>query len=260
MSINIAVAGKGGSGKTSVTSLVIRYLIKNSPRPILAVDADANANLGESLGLDIKQTIGSIIASFNEEKINIPPGMTKEAYLEFKLNDALVESKMLDLVTMGRGEGPDCYCYPNTLLRKFIDGLTQNYAYMVMDNEAGMEHLSRRTTEDIDELLLISNHSVKGVRTIARLRDLITELKLVIKRQTVIINLVPDKIDPLISEEMAKLGIKPSVTIPLDEEISEYDLQLRPLLDLPDTSKTVRVVNNLMARLLKTDKITATKT
>ncbi|GAH83198.1 unnamed protein product [marine sediment metagenome] len=124
MSINIAVAGKGGSGKTSLTSLVIRYLMKNSLRPILAVDADPNANLGESLGLSVKQTIGSIIATFNEEKINIPPGMTKEAYLEFKLNDAMVESKAIDLVTMGRGEGPACYCYPNLLLRKFMDNLT----------------------------------------------------------------------------------------------------------------------------------------
>ena len=260
MSINIAVAGKGGSGKTSLTSLVIRYLMKNSLSPILAVDADPNANLGESLGLSVKQTVGSTIASFNEEKINIPPGMTKEAYLEFKLNDAMVESKAIDLVTMGRGEGPACYCYPNLLLRKFMDSLTGNYAYMVMDNEAGMEHLSRRTTQNIDELLLISDHSVKGVRTIARLRDLITELKLVVKRESVIINFVPNEIDPLISEELARLGIEPTATIPLDEEIYEYDLKLKPLLDLPDTSKAVRAVNNLMAKLLKTEGIFMTKT
>ncbi len=260
MSINIAVAGKGGSGKTSITSLVIRYLMKNGLEPILAVDADPNANLGESLGLSIKQTIGSIIATFNEEKINIPAGMTKEAYLEFKLNDAMVESKALDLITMGRGEGADCYCYPNSLLRKFMDSLTGSYAYMVMDNEAGMEHLSRRTTQDIDELLLISDHSVKGIRTIARLRDLITELKLVVKRQSVIINFAPDKIDPLISEELARLDIEPTVIIPFDEEIGEYDLKLKPLLDLPDTSKAVKAVDNLMAKLLKTEEPTANKT
>ena len=259
MSINIAVAGKGGSGKTTMASLVIRYLIKNGSGPILAVDADANANLGESLGLSVKQTVGSIIATFNEEKINIPAGMTKEAYLEFKLNDAMVESKGLDLVTMGRGEGPACYCYPNLLLRKFMDNLTGSYAYMVMDNEAGMEHLSRRTTQNIDELLLISDHSVKGVRTIARLRDLITELKLVVKRQSVIINFVPEKIDPLVSEELAKLGIEPTVTIPPDEEIEAYDLKLKPLPDLPD-SKAARAVDNLMAKLLKTEGAYTTKT
>jgi len=225
--------------------------MKNGLVPILAIDADPNANLGESLGFGIKQTIGSIIATFNEEKINIPPGMTKEAYLEFKLNDAMVETKGLDLITMGRGEGPDCYCYPNLLLRKFADSLTGSYAYTVMDNEAGMEHLSRRTTQNIDELLLISNHSVKGIRTIARLRDLVTELKLVVKRQTVIINSAPEKLDPLVSEELDRLGIEPTATIPFDEELYEYDLKLKPLLDLPDTSKAVRAVDNLMNRLLK---------
>jgi len=259
LSINIAVAGKGGSGKTTAASLVIRYLIKHGPGPILAVDADPNANLGESLGLGIRQTVGSIIASFNEEKINIPAGMTKEAYLEFKLNDAMVESKGLDLVTMGRGEGPACYCYPNLLLRKFMDSLAGNYAYMVMDNEAGMEHLSRRTTQNIDELLLISDHSVKGIRTIARLRDLVTELKLVVKRQSVIINFVSDKIDPLVSEELVRLGIEPAATIPLDEAIGEYDLKMKPLLDLPD-SKAVKAVDNLMAELLKTEAVYTTKT
>ena len=250
MSFNIAVAGKGGSGKTSIASLVIRYLMKNSLGPILAIDADSNANLGESLGLAVRQTVGSIIASFNEEKINIPPGMTKEAYLELKMNDALVESKGLDLLTMGRGEGPECYCYPNLMLRKFADSLMDNYAYVVMDNEAGMEHLSRRTTQNIDELLLISNHSIKGVRTIARLRELIDELKLVVKRQSVIIDFVTNGVDPLVSEELNKLGIELTATVPIDEEVQQCDLEQRPLFDLPDTSKAVTAVNGLMANLL----------
>jgi len=259
LSLNIAVAGKGGSGKTSVTSLVIRYLKKHGSGPILAVDADANANLGESLGLNVGQTIGSVIARFNEDKINIPPGMTKEAYLEFKLNDALVESKGLDLITMGRGEGPDCYCYPNLLLRKFIDGLAGNYAYMVMDNEAGMEHLSRRTTQNVDELLLVSDHSVKGVRTIARLKELVDELKLEVKRQSVIVNFVHNGMDSPISQELNRLGIGPTTIIPWDEEIRQYDLKLKPLLELPDTSGAVVVVNDLMGRLLK-EKLTTIKT
>ena len=250
MSFNIAVAGKGGSGKSSIASLIIRYLKKNSSGPILAVDADPNANLGESLGLSIKQTIGSIIASFNEEKINIPPGMTKEAYLEYKLNETVVESKGLDLITMGRGEGPDCYCYPNLILRKFTDTLSQSYAYMVMDNEAGMEHLSRRTTQNVDELVLISDHSVKGVRTVARIRELVSELKLVVKRQSVVINFVSTTLDPLVSEELARLGIDPTAIIPWDEAVRQYDLKLKPLLELPDTSKAVMAVNGLMARLL----------
>ena len=131
MSFNIAVAGKGGSGKTSIASLIIRYLKKSSLEPILAVDADPNANLAESLGLEVRQTVGRILDNFQGEKINIPPGMTKEAYLEYKLNEAIVESKGLDLLTMGRGEGPECYCYPNLILRKLIDNLLSNAGYEV---------------------------------------------------------------------------------------------------------------------------------
>jgi CO dehydrogenase maturation factor len=251
LSITIAVAGKGGSGKTTITSLVIRYLLKNRLGPILAVDADPNANLGESLGIGIGKTVGSIIAAFNEEKINIPAGMTKEAYLEVKLNDVIVESKGLDLVTMGRGEGAKCYCYPNLLLRKFMDRLSDNYAYLVLDNEAGMEHLSRRTTQNVDELLLISNHSVKGVRTIARLRDLAKELDVAVKRQSVIINMVPEKVDPLVSAELGRLGLEPAAIVPLDEKVYEYDLAMRPLLELPDDAASARVIDGLLARLLK---------
>jgi CO dehydrogenase maturation factor len=250
LSFNIAVAGKGGSGKTSLASLVIRYLMKKGKGPVLAIDADPNANLGESLGLDITQTIGSLIASFNEDKINIPPGMTKEAYLDVKLNSTIVETKGLDLITMGRGEGPDCYCYPNTILRKFADSLTGNYPYMVMDNEAGMEHLSRRTTQDVDELLLVSDHTVKGVRTIARIMELVDELKLIVKRQSVIINQVPGGLDPMVSEELKRLGIKLTATIPQDEEIVNYDIQMKPLLELPDSSKAVKAVGDLMTNLL----------
>jgi CO dehydrogenase maturation factor len=161
----------------------------------------------------------------------------------------MLESKGLDMVTMGRGEGADCYCYPNLLLRKFLDNLSGSYAYVVMDNEAGMEHLSRRTTQDIDELFLISDHSVKGVRTLARLRDLITELKLRVKRQSVIINFVPGGIDPLLSEEMARLGIVPAAVVPVDKTISEYDLKSKSLLELPDTAAS-RTVDDLMDNLL----------
>ena len=250
MSYNIAVAGKGGTGKTSIASLVIRYLMKNGSGPILAVDADPNANLGESLGLEVRQTVGSIITSFQGEKINIPPGMTKEAYLEYRLNDTLVESKGLDLLSMGRGEGPECYCYPNLILRKFVDNLAENYAYVVMDNEAGMEHLSRRTTQNVDDLLIISDHSVKGVRTVARIKELVSELELVVKRQWVLINFAPTKLDSLVTKELTRLGIDSVTGIPLDEEVYDYDLKLKPLLGLPDTSKAVMAVSDFMAKVL----------
>ena len=248
--VSIAVAGKGGSGKTTIASLVIRYLLHSGSGPILAVDADPNANLGESLGLSVKETVGSVIATFNEEKINIPPGMTKENYLEYRLNQALVEGRDLDLVAMGRGEGPECYCYPNLILRKFIDKLADNYAYLVMDNEAGLEHLSRRTTQNVDELLMVSNHSVKGVRAVAQIVELVTELKLRVKRRSVIINLAPPELDPLVRGELSRMKLEPVATIPLDDEVYRYDLELKPLLDLPDGSPAVRAVSDLMARLL----------
>ena len=250
MTINIAVAGKGGTGKTSITSLVIRYLLKNDLGTILAVDADPNSNLAENLGLEVRQTVGRILNELQGEKLNIPPGTTKEAYLEYQLNMAITESKGLDLVTMGRGEGADCYCYPNTVIRKLIDEWSKNYSYVVMDNEAGMEHLSRRTTQNIDELLLVSDHSVKGLRAVARIRDLIKELKLIVKRESVIINLVPGKVDPLLVREMERLGITPAAIIPADEELKRYDLEQKPLFSLPDTARAVTAVNGLMDKLL----------
>ncbi len=255
MTFSIAVAGKGGTGKTSLSSLIIRYLEKQESGPILAIDADPNANLADSLGLKVDITIGSIIASFNGDKINIPPGMTKEAFLEIKLNGAITESKGLDLITMGRGEGPECYCYPNALLRKFADELSGNYSYVVMDNEAGMEHMSRRTTQNIDALLIVSDHSVKGVRTVARIMDLAEELKLVVGRQIVIINSVQGELAPMVKDELASFGIDSPVIIPYDEEIYKYDLEARPLIELPDDSKAVTAINDLMNEIFSAGKV-----
>jgi CO dehydrogenase maturation factor len=249
MSIKIAVAGKGGCGKTSITALVVRYLKRNGKTPILAVDADPNANLGESLGLKVPQTIGRILDDFQHEKISIPPGMTKEAYLDYKLNETLVESQGLDLITMGRGQGPECYCYPNTVLKKFIDGLSDNYAYVVMDNEAGMEHLSRKTTDDVDALLLVSNHSVKGVRAIGRILELAAELKLHVKKKYILVNMVPDKLDPLVAEELKRLGLKADIIIPEDKTLYRHDLEQKPLMEMPDNSPAVQAVAGMMAEL-----------
>lgn len=252
MTVNIAVAGKGGSGKTSVASLVIRYILKNRLGTVLAVDADPNANLAESLGLEVRQTVGRILHDFQGDKLKIPAGMTKEAYLEYQLNGAITEGENIDLITMGRGEGPECYCYPNTVIRKLIDEWARNYAFVVMDNEAGMEHLSRRTTQNIDEMLLVSDHSIKGLRAIARIAELIKELKLVIKRQSIIINMVAgDQLSPKIEEEMVRLGLEFTALIPMDEAIGQYDLEQKPLLELPDSSKAVVAIDKLMDKLLR---------
>jgi len=250
LGFTIAVAGKGGSGKTSIATLIIRYLIKHKFEPVLAVDADPNANLGESLGLEVKDTVGAMLDRFQKSKIDIPAGMTKEAYLEYQLNSLLSESHGLDLITMGRGEGQDCYCYPNLILRKFIDQLSSNYRFIVMDNEAGMEHLSRGTTRNINELLIVSNHSVKGIRAVARIKELVNELDLKVKNQRVIINMVPGAIDQVIAEEMRKLNLKVDMLVPEDEIVYSYDLKLKPLSELPDSSKAVKAIDRLMEIIL----------
>jgi CO dehydrogenase maturation factor len=250
LSFTIAVAGKGGSGKTSISALIIRYLIKTNRRPVLVVDADPNANLGESLGLRIHETVGLMLDRFQKEKIDIPSGMTKEAYLEYRLNTILLETRDFELLTMGRGEGQDCYCYPNTILRKFIDRLSDSYAFVIMDNEAGMEHLSRGTTQDIDELLIVSNHSVKGIRTISRIQELVKELKLRVKNESIVINMVSDQLDPFIVSELAALKLTPDAIIPQDDLILQADLKQQSLAELPDNSAAVKAIDRLMTKIL----------
>jgi len=250
LSFSLAIAGKGGTGKTTISSIIIRHLIRNGFKPVLAIDADPNANLGEGLGIEIKDTVGLMLDRFQKEKIEIPSGLTKEAYLEFKLNSILIEDKDFDLLTMGRGEGEGCYCYPNLILKKFVARLSDNYKCIVMDNEAGMEHLSRGTTQDIDELIIVSNYSVRGIRTIARIKELVTELKLRVKHESIIINMAPPQLDPLIMNELEKLEIKPDAVIPQDELICQYDLLQKSLLDLPDDSVSVQAIEELMSRAI----------
>lgn len=250
MSFSIAVAGKGGSGKTSTSSLIIRYLLNKKLTPILAVDADPNANLGESLGMEVRDTVGKMLDNFQKDKNDLPPGMSREAYLEIKLNSLLLERPGIDLLAMGQAEGQGCYCYPNTILRKFIDQLTGGYAFMVMDNEAGMEHLSRGTTQDIDELLIISNHSVKGVRTLGRINELVKGLKLNIKHQSIVVTMTPPQVDPAIQEELKLMGLPLDAVVPLDPQIVEFDLKRRPLLEMPDSSPAVQAVDKIMAQIL----------
>lgn len=251
MSFSIAVAGKGGTGKTTVATLIIRYLKNHRFTPVLAVDADPNSNLGESLGLKVGLTVGSMIAQFNEEKISLPPGITKEAYLDVRLNETLNESNGLDLLTMGRGQGAECYCYPNLILRKFVGSLVNNYPYVVMDNEAGMEHLSRKTTDNIDVLILVSNYTVKGLRAVVKIRELVAELKLSIGKQIVLLTSVPEQPETIMMEEMKRLDIIPAALIPFDNLIQQYDFERKPLLDLPDESISVTTIDKLITELLR---------
>ena len=181
MSYNIAVAGKGGTGKTSLTGLLIDTLIHEDKKPILVVDADANANINEVLGVEVEATIGQIReeANMTEKRGNsFPGGMTKAQFLQWKLNSILVEGNGYDLLVMGRSEGEGCYCFVNGILREQVQKISGQYNYVITDNEAGMEHLSRKTTKHIDTLLLVSDCSRRSIQAVARIRDLAKEMNL----------------------------------------------------------------------------------
>lgn len=241
MAFSIAVAGKGGTGKTTISSLMIGYLVRNGKVPVLAVDADANANLSEGLGLEVRETVGSVLAEFETNKISIPPGMPKETYLDFRLNEILVEGKGVDLLVMGRGEGSGCYCYPNAVLRKYLDDLSGNYRYLVIDNEAGMEHLSRRTTRDIDVLLIISDPTLKGIRTAGRIKQLATELDLNINAVQLVVNRVTGELPTELKEEIGKQELRLIGTVPADESVYQCDLRQKPLIGLDSTPASAAV-------------------
>ncbi len=246
----IAMAGKGGTGKTTLSALMIRYLKEKGMGPILAVDADPSSNLADALGLAVKQSLGTAREDFFETKGKLPPGMTKETYLEMKLHEILVESQGLDLLVMGRPEGPGCYCYANNILRHHLDVLVKNYPYTVMDNEAGMEHLSRRTTQGVDYLLFLSDYSIKGIRTVGKIRELIDELKLSVKEKHLVVDRAPERLDPDFSREIETQGLDLLGTVPVDAYISEFEMKGKSLLGLPDESPAVRRVAGMMDKML----------
>jgi len=246
----IAMAGKGGTGKTTLSALIIRYLRSNGHGPILAVDADPSSNLADALGLPVKQSLGTAREDFFETKGKLPPGMTKETFLEMKLHEILVESEGLDLLVMGRPEGPGCYCYANNILRHHLDVLVKNYPYAVMDNEAGMEHLSRRTTQGVDYLLFLSDYSIKGIRTVGKIRELIDELKLSVKERHLVVDRAPQELDPGFSREIQAQGLNLLATVPVDPFISDYEMKGKPLLSLPDESPAVQVVAEMMGKMI----------
>ena len=242
MSYNIAVAGKGGTGKTSLTGLLIDILLKEKKKPILVVDADANANINEVLGVEVESTIGQIReeANMTEKRGNsFPGGMTKAQFLQWKLNSILVEGDGYDLLVMGRSEGEGCYCFVNGILREQVQKISGHYDYVITDNEAGMEHLSRKTTKHIDTLLLVSDCSRRSIQAVARIRDLAEEMNLSVGKIGLIVNKAPNgELSNGVKEEIEKYGLDLFGVVPSDELIYEYDSEGIPLVKLPDDSKS----------------------
>lgn len=210
----IAMAGKGGVGKTTISALLIKYLLAKDKTPVLAVDADSNANLNELLELPVGMTIGQVR---RELKGDMPPNVTRDQYMEMKVHQALVESKGFDLLTMGQPDGPGCYCAANQHLAMTMDHLAGNYRYILVDNEAGMEHLSRMNLRVIDYFIVISDPSARGIMTAKRIAELTGPLKIDVKKKCLIVNRVPEPASP---ELMAKIN----------EAVSSADLPLGGLL------------------------------
>lgn len=240
MTMRIAVAGKGGTGKTTLAALLVRYLMEEKKgKDILTVDADANANLNEALGLEVEETVSSILEDTKDPKA-VPSGMTKDVFVEYRLSRAMVEEKAFDLLVMGNPEGPGCYCYPNDLLKKYLETLSKNYDYIVIDNEAGLEHLSRRLLPMVDLLLVTSDATARGIRSAKRVKEIVEKVNLDVAKMGLVISRSRDGEAQTLDQEIKKSELQLLGEIGYDPMVAEYDLNGQPLLKLPDDSRAVQ--------------------
>jgi len=249
LTFSIAVSGKGGTGKTTIAALLIRTIYKKTGEPVLAIDADPNSNLNELLGVEAKKTVGDIREQLLKEKDKLPLEQTKEDYLNYMIQTSLVESEGFDLLVMGRPEGPGCYCYVNTLLRKIVDLLSNNYLYCVMDAEAGLEHFSRRTTRDVDVLLITTDPSSRGIMTAKRIVELVKELNTKFGKIYVVANRVTPEVAETVENQIASLGLECLGMVPEDRLIQQFDLDAKPLTELPESSLAHQSVEAIAERL-----------
>ena len=248
MAYSFALAGKGGSGKTTLAGMLIKYLLKTEKTPVLAVDADCNANLNEVLGLEVSDTLGH--AREEMKKGQVPSGMTKDVFMSMRLEQSIVESDGFDLVVMGQPEGAGCYCAANTLLTGFLERLTDNYPYMVMDNEAGMEHISRLTTNNVDVLLIVSDTSRRGLQAAVRINKLVNELNIGVRKSYAIINQIKEQPSDLILKILNDADLELVGAIPEDQMVYEYDLNGRPTVELPEDSESIRAAFGIFDRIV----------
>ncbi|SHN84378.1 AAA family ATPase [Desulfitobacterium chlororespirans] len=247
----IAVAGKGGVGKTTFTALLLRQMVKGSQsKSILAVDADPNANLNEALGLEVTATISELLEDTKNPKA-IPTGMPKDVFVEYKLQQSLIESQDIDLLVMGGPQGPGCYCYPNDLLRKYLETLGDNYDYVTVDTEAGLEHISRRTIPRVDVMFVISDSSARGIRSAGRVHELIKGLRSAVDEVYLVVTKTTEGSLDSLSGEIEKTGLQLIGDIPLDPMVVTHDLEGRPLYTLPDDSLAVQAVEKIMKKAFK---------
>ena len=255
MSFRLAVAGKGGTGKTTISGLLCRSLQDRKVRPILAVDADPNSCLAEALGLSVERTIGALREELRAKPESKPAGISKNEWVERQINESLVESTGLDLLVMGRQEGPDCYCFINNLLREYLGRIGKQYAALVIDNEAGLEHLSRRTDGSVDVLLVICEPTIIGVRTAGRIMEIVKSLHLDIGACYLVLNQCEAEVPADLMVRFQQTGLELLARVPVDRNVAEFSVRGQAVKDLPSDSPAVVAVDGLVAKLLERSKV-----
>jgi CO dehydrogenase maturation factor len=261
MTTTIALAGKGGVGKTTISAMVIKYLTEALDGAVLAIDADPSSNLNMVLGLDLEWTVGEIREGLLEQVQQsltaggaamgtLPGGTTKRDYLDYHIRSSLAEGGRFDLIALGRGEGQGCYCAVNHNLREVIDAISKNYRYVVIDNEAGMEHLSRRTTRDVQHLLIITDPTQRGIVAAERIASFRTELDIRIENAYLILNDLTGDVPAPLQDRIQQLDIPLLGTVPHDEGAKEFEFSARPLVELGSDSPLYQAVAGMMQKIL----------
>ena len=250
----IAVAGKGGVGKTTLCGLLIQYLCQSGKKPVLAVDADANSNLNEVLGVEISQTLGELREEIeragSDPKYQIPKGITKSDWLETRMMDAVTEGEDFDLMVMGRSQGQGCYCFVNGLVQTQVQKLQSRYPYIVVDNEAGMEHVSRGILPQMEKVLLVSDCSRRGVQAAGRIAELMGEMHFHPDTVGLIVNRAPNgELDFGTRAEIERQGLNLLGVVPQDETVYRFDCDGRPMVELPADSPVRRALGEIVAKL-----------
>ena len=258
MITTIALAGKGGTGKTTIAALIIRYLIEEQNGSILAIDADPATNLNMVLGMEMGATVGAIredmltmVQSSGALAGSMPGGMGKQEYLDYQVQMAIEEGDRVDLLAMGRPEGPGCYCAANQMLRVIVDRLGKQYDYMVIDNEAGMEHLSRRTTRDVDVLLLVTDPTQRGIVTAKRMAEMVPGLEIGVGHTYLIVNRLRGEMPAPLAEAVTQTGLELIGTVPEDLAMAEFEFTGRPLVELPAETDVYQAVREIARNVME---------
>jgi CO dehydrogenase maturation factor len=257
MTTTIALAGKGGTGKTTISALMIRYLMEKRDGSILAIDADPATNLNMVLGMGIDGNVGDIredmldmVQSSGALAGSMPGGMSKQEYLDYQVQMAVTEGDKIDLLVMGRPEGQGCYCAANQMLRVIVDRLGKQYDYVVIDNEAGMEHLSRRTTRDVDVLLLVTDPTQRGLVTAQRMHEMVPELEIGVGRTYLIVNRLTGEMPAPLGQAIEKSGLTLIGTVPNDPAMAEFEFSGRPLVELPADTSVYKAIQEIAQQVL----------